>query len=548
MDLSAGPRGSGTGQLTTTTLGFPAGSSITDAIANSANSLVAHARATNPAVAQLALGVERWHRDFRSEAQARLQTGLVTVKPPLRLTNGGLLGAEDWDLLKRVGGLGVGQQGGTALGMPSSGFMKRSASENNLDGLGSGRGLRGSAWGGGKAWWVDDSETSLNQGPQYSFAGEASAIMGRRSHQHFSAGGALEQQDGQDPTSDTGAASSSEAPLGMQDYHQAGALIPLGSHRRAAGQGVPGSTTQQSSTFLRAASHSFNGSGHLSQTQQLNLLPTYLAGGPLGTGSIQGGLPRVSTAPLLQELGDTLNVSAQRNLEAMRLALQNAQLSIQQTATNCSQNLATLSNLLQASVLPKPPPPGSSPLQAALSSSRAMVTWSIANGGDPMGGSLVPWQVFPRYLRARELEAAAAAQGGDLLHAHSPAGPLVPVDSEGGSSSGLGDWVAPLEQWMTALETAGAGQRARRKLKGGSIRDPGRQVAIVTTASLPWLTGTAVNPLLRAAYLAASEPRRKVTLVLPWLSPADQARVFPANVQFETPEQQEEYVRDWARR
>jgi len=70
-------------------------------------------------------------------------------------------------------------------------------------------------------------------------------------------------------------------------------------------------------------------------------------------------------------------------------------------------------------------------------------------------------------------------------------------------------------------------------------------VWIVTTSSLPWKTGTSINPLLRAAYLGRHV--EKVHLLLPWLSPQDQEHLFPTNLRFSTPTEQTEYLLDWLR-
>lgn len=82
------------------------------------------------------------------------------------------------------------------------------------------------------------------------------------------------------------------------------------------------------------------------------------------------------------------------------------------------------------------------------------------------------------------------------------------------------------------------------------IADKSKRIWIVTTAALPWMTGTAVNPLLRAAYMTEGrdEAGGSVTLMLPWLERRqDQEAVYGAHRVFETPEVQEEYVRTWLR-
>jgi hypothetical protein len=102
---------------------------------------------------------------------------------------------------------------------------------------------------------------------------------------------------------------------------------------------------------------------------------------------------------------------------------------------------------------------------------------------------------------------------------------------------------------------------------------PGRYIHIVTTAALPWMTGTAVNPLLRAAHLyrrtqqlntppssngednATNNNANKgkdittaswVTLVIPWLELAEDQQELYHQV-FKNQQEQEAYIRNWLR-
>jgi hypothetical protein len=75
-----------------------------------------------------------------------------------------------------------------------------------------------------------------------------------------------------------------------------------------------------------------------------------------------------------------------------------------------------------------------------------------------------------------------------------------------------------------------------------------RRIFVVTTASLPWRTGTAVNALSRALYLTRGRPKHYVTLVIPWLpKQEDQAKLFGKNSTFATQDEQEQWIRDYSR-
>lgn len=80
------------------------------------------------------------------------------------------------------------------------------------------------------------------------------------------------------------------------------------------------------------------------------------------------------------------------------------------------------------------------------------------------------------------------------------------------------------------------------------LSDLSRKICVVTTAGLPWRTGTAVNPLARALYLTRGRPKHSITLMIPWLETREeQAKVYGSKNVFDTPEEQEAWTRKYSR-
>jgi hypothetical protein len=76
-----------------------------------------------------------------------------------------------------------------------------------------------------------------------------------------------------------------------------------------------------------------------------------------------------------------------------------------------------------------------------------------------------------------------------------------------------------------------------------------RRIFVVTTAAMPWRTGTAVNPLMRALYLTYGRPKNYVTLCIPWLKdPKARRQLYGEQNSFEGGQaEQEEWIRDFCR-
>jgi hypothetical protein len=102
------------------------------------------------------------------------------------------------------------------------------------------------------------------------------------------------------------------------------------------------------------------------------------------------------------------------------------------------------------------------------------------------------------------------------------------------------------------LEESKSNGKVQREITADSdLSRLDRRIWVVTTAAMPWRTGTAVNPLMRALYLTRGRPKHYVTLVIPWLTDEkSRKKLYGAENAFTEggKEEQEEWIRDFCRK
>lgn len=100
-----------------------------------------------------------------------------------------------------------------------------------------------------------------------------------------------------------------------------------------------------------------------------------------------------------------------------------------------------------------------------------------------------------------------------------------------------------LVTWINAIHKEDLTVTEQEMEVATDLKNQSRSIVVCTTASVPWLTGTAVNPAIRAVKLA--KRGHNVMLLVPWLIPEDQPIVFSGQTLFSSPEEQTKYVSDW---
>ena len=92
----------------------------------------------------------------------------------------------------------------------------------------------------------------------------------------------------------------------------------------------------------------------------------------------------------------------------------------------------------------------------------------------------------------------------------------------------------------------GIGEEDGEITESSDLSRKDRRIWVITTAGLPWRTGTAVNPLLRALYLTRGRPANYVTLMIPWLENKKAQKQLYGET-FDEQSEQEAWIREYCR-